>query len=212
MGKICFFCKPNASRRFDLIFDQCDNTHPAMILHQHHWQSPEASFPFSTFYVDHITQGRKHAMTAPPPPAHLPTFQLHQRLLFLVPILGASCCSSSLCFCSFSPWRTHVPLQGNARQYALYQGNLQLLPFLHSSFPDPIPRPPWPQYNFCPNKSDHHVCICVTDRCLFHLKACHCQDRKDRICLRHPLHCVPCVVWHLRHYWKNEGPAIPPLP
>lgn len=66
MGKICFFCKKNANRRFDLIFDQRDNTYPAMILHQHHWQSPEASFLFSTFYVDHITHGRKHAMTAPP--------------------------------------------------------------------------------------------------------------------------------------------------
>lgn len=175
MGKICFFCKPNASRRFDLIFDQRDNTYPAMILHQHHWQSPEASFLFSTFYVDHITHGRKHAMTAPRTFANLPA-----SLEALIP--GSHPRSFLLLQFSllllFSPWRTHLPLQGNAHQHALYQGNLQPLFLLHSSFPDPIPRPPWPQYNFCLNKSDPHMCICVTDRCLFHLRACRCQGRK----------------------------------
>ena len=56
------------------------------------------------------------------------------------------------------------------------------------------------------------TCICVTDRCLFYLRACRCHDRKDRICLCRPLHCVLCVVWHLGHHWKNEEPIVPPLP
>lgn len=55
MGKICFFCKPNACGRYALILDQCDNIYSAMIPHQHHCQNPEASFLFPTFCVVSIT-------------------------------------------------------------------------------------------------------------------------------------------------------------